>query len=42
MYEKCLMKHHCLKKENFYSNQNMKDITDADCYHVKRFVKIFK
>ena len=41
MHEKNLMKHHCLKKKNFYSNQNVKDITDADCNHVKRVYKDF-
>ena len=38
MYEwKSLMKHHCLKKENFkYGNLNMEDITDSDYIHAKR------
>ena len=30
------------EKENFYSNLNMEDITDADYAHGKRFCKDFK
>ena len=38
---------HCLKtslpkKEEFYSNLNMEDITDADYKHAKRVWKDFK
>ena len=31
-----------LEKEEFYSNENMKDITDADYMHVKRVYKDFE
>ena len=30
------------KKEKFYSNLNMEDITDADYMHAKEFVKTLK
>ena len=30
------------EKEEFYSNLNMEDITDADCMHVKRVCKNFE
>ena len=29
------------KKEDFYSNLNMEDITDPDCMHAKRVCKDF-
>ena len=31
-----------LEKEEFYSNLNMEDITDADCIHAKRVCKDFE
>ena len=37
-----LMKHHCLKREEFYSNLNMEDITDSDYMHAKRVWKDFE
>ena len=37
---KSLIKQH-YKKEEFYSNLNMKDITDADYMHAKRVCKDF-
>ena len=30
------------EKEEFYSNWNIKDITDADYMHAKKFVKTLK
>ena len=36
------MKHHCLKKEEFYRNLNTKDITDADYMQAKRVCKDFE
>ena len=33
------MKQNYLKNEEFYSNLNMEDITDANCMHAKQFVK---
>ena len=30
------------KKEHFYSNLNMEDITERDCAHKKELVKILK
>ena len=41
MNGKSLIKQHFLKKEEFYSNLNMEDITDADYMHTKR-VKTLK
>ena len=41
MIGKNSMKHHCLKKKDFYSNLNMENITDADYAHVKRISKDF-
>ena len=41
MIRKKSMKHHYLKKEYFYSQLNMKDITDADYAHAKRVCKDF-
>ena len=35
------MKHHYLKKEDFYSHLKMEDITDTDYVHTKEFVKFF-
>ena len=40
--EKSLMKKHLLKKEEFYSNLDMEDITDADYIHAKRVCKDFE
>ena len=42
MIEKNSLKHHYLKKKNFYSRLNMEDITDADYAHPKRFSKDFE
>ena len=42
MIEKKIMKHHYLKKENFYSYLNMEDVTDADYAHTKRVRKDFE
>ena len=42
MIEKKIMKHHYLKKENFYSYLNMEDVTDADYAHAKRVRKDFE
>ena len=39
MNGKSLMKQNYLKNEEFYSNLNMEDITDANCMHAKQFVK---
>ena len=39
---KRLMKQHYLKKKEFYSNLNLKDITDADYMHAKRVCKDFE
>ena len=39
MNGKSLMKHHYLKKEEFYSNVNMEYIKDADYLHAKGFCK---
>ena len=39
---KRLMKQHYLKKREFYSNLNLKDITDADYMHAKRVCKDFE
>ena len=36
------MKQHLLKKEEFYSNLDMEDITDADYIHAKRVCKDFE
>ena len=36
------MKHHYLKKKDFYSNLNIGDITDADYAHAKRVCKDFE
>ena len=36
------MKQHYLKKKEFYSNLNLKDITDADYMHAKRVCKDFE
>ena len=36
------MKHYYLKKEDFYSNLNMEDNTDADYMHRKRVCKDFR
>ena len=37
MIGKNSMKRHYLKKEYFYSNLNIEDITDADYAHAKSF-----
>ena len=42
MIEENSMKHYHLKKEDFYSHLNMKDITDADYTHTKRVWKDFE
>ena len=39
---KSLMKQHYLKKEEFYGNLNMEDITDADYMYAKRVCKDFE
>ena len=39
MIRKGLMQHHCLKKEQFYSNLNMEDTTNADHTHAKQVCK---
>ena len=36
------IKHHYLKKEDFYSHLTMEDITDADYTHTKRVCKDFE
>ena len=36
------MKHHYLKKKDFYSPLNMRNNTDADSSHAKRVCKDFK
>ena len=36
MNVKNLMKHHCLKKKEFYSYWTMEDITNLDYMHAKR------
>ena len=41
MIGKSLMKQHYLKKEEFYSNLNMDDITGADYMHAKSVCKDF-
>ena len=42
MNEESLMKHHCLKKKEFYSNLNLENITDADYLDTKRGCKDFE
>ena len=42
MIVKSLMKHHYLKKEEFYSNLNIEETTDSDYIHGKRVCKDFK
>ena len=37
-----LMKQHCQKKDNFYSNLNVEDITGLDYNKVKRVCKDFE
>ena len=37
-----LIKHHYLKKSNFYSDLNKQNITDADYAHTKRVCKDFE
>ena len=39
---KITMKHHYLKKEDFYSHLNLEDITDADYVHPKGVCKDFE
>ena len=39
MIEKSSMKHHYLKKKDFYSDLNMEHITNVDNTHVKRVCK---
>ena len=41
MNEKSVMKH-LPEKEEFYSNLNMEDFTDADYMHAKRICKEFE
>ena len=41
MIGKSLMKHHYLKKEEFYSNLNIEETTDSDYMHGKRVCKDF-
>ena len=36
------MKHHCLKKEDFYSHLSMEDTANADYAHSKRICKDFE
>ena len=42
MIGQSLMKHHCLKKEEFHSNFNIEETTDSDYMHEKRVCKDFK
>ena len=42
MIGKSLMKHHYLKKEEFYSNLNIEEATDSDHMHGERVCKDFK
>ena len=42
MIEKNLMEYHYLKKEDFYSNLNTEDNSDADYEHTKRICKEFE
>ena len=42
MIRKNSMKHHYLKKKDFYSHLNMEDITDPDYNHAKRVCEDFK
>ena len=42
MNGKSLIKHHFLEKEEFYSNLNMKDITNGDYMHAERVCKNFE
>ena len=42
MIRKNLMKHHYLKKKDFYSHLNMEDITDVDYEQTKRVSKDFE
>ena len=42
MNEKSSIKHYYLKKNNFISNLNLEDITDADYMHAKRVCKDFE
>ena len=42
MIGKSVMKHHCLKKEEFYSNLNVEGTTESDYMHGKRVCKDFK
>ena len=42
MIGKNSMKHHYLKKKDFYSHLNMEDVTDADYVHEKGVCKDFE
>ena len=42
MIWKNLMKHHYLKKEDFYSHVNKEDTTAADYVHTKRVCEDFE
>ena len=42
IHGKNLMKHHCWKKDDFYSNVNMDSITDVDYMHTKRVCNYFE
>ena len=42
MIGKSLMKHHYLKKEEFYSNLNIGETTDSDYMYGKRVCKDFE